>query len=112
MVDFWASWCGPCRGENPNVVAAYKKYHDKGFEIFGVSFDTDKDKWLKAVEDDKLTWFHVSDLKGWGNAAGKIYGVRGIPHSVLIDKEGIIVAKNLRGEELHKKLEEIFNANT
>jgi len=112
LIDFWASWCGPCRGENPNVVAAYKKYHDKGFEIFGVSFDTDKEKWLKAVEDDKLTWAHVSDLKGWGNAAGKIYGVRGIPHSVLIDKEGVIVAKNLRGEELHEKLAEIFDANS
>jgi peroxiredoxin len=109
LVDFWASWCGPCRGENPNVVAAYKKYYDKGFNILGVSFDENKDKWLKAVEDDELTWAHVSDLKGWENAAGKIYGVRSIPHSVLIDKEGVIIAKDLRGEELHKKLEEIFN---
>ena len=112
LIDFWASWCGPCRRENPNVVAAYAKYHEKGFEIFGVSFDTDKEKWLKAVEDDKLTWSHASDLKGWGNAAGKIYGVRGIPHSVLVDKEGVIVAKNLRGEELHEKLAEIFDTES
>jgi peroxiredoxin/outer membrane lipoprotein-sorting protein len=108
LVDFWASWCGPCRGENPNVVAAYKKYHEKGFEILGVSFDENKERWLKAVDDDGLTWAHVSDLKGWDNAVGKIYGVRSIPHSVLINKEGVIIAKDLRGEELHEKLEEIF----
>tara|TARA_B100000809_G_scaffold116679_1_gene114905 strand:- start:126 stop:1259 length:1134 start_codon:yes stop_codon:yes gene_type:complete len=109
LLDFWASWCGPCRSENPNLVAAYKKYHDKGFDILGVSFDENKDKWLKAIEDDGLTWIHVSDLKGWANAAGKIYGVRSIPHSVLIDKDGVVIAKDLSGEELHEKLEEIFN---
>tara|TARA_B100000809_G_scaffold256408_1_gene296332 strand:+ start:1238 stop:2368 length:1131 start_codon:yes stop_codon:yes gene_type:complete len=108
LIDFWASWCAPCRAENPNVVAAYAKYHDKGFDILGVSFDEKKDKWLKAIESDNLTWSHVSDLKGWGNAAGQLYGVRGIPHSVLVDKDGFIIAKDLRGEELHKKLEEIF----
>jgi peroxiredoxin len=112
LVDFWASWCGPCRGENPNVVAAYKKYHEKGFDILGVSFDVNKEKWLKAVEDDSLTWSQVSDLKGWANAAGKIYGVNSIPHSVLINKEGIIIAKDLRGEKLHEKLAEIFEANS
>ena len=112
LVDFWASWCGPCRRENPNVVAAYEKYHHQGFEILGVSFDTDKDKWLDAIEDDKLVWSHVSDLKGWGNAVGKIYGVRSIPHSILVDKEGVIVAKNLREEALHEKLAEIFDAKS
>lgn len=108
LIDFWASWCAPCRAENPNVVAAYAKYHDKGFDILGVSFDEKKDKWLNAVESDHLTWSHVSDLKGWGNAAGQLYGVRGIPHSVLVDKDGVIIAKDLRGEELHEKLAEIF----
>ena len=108
LIDFWASWCAPCRAENPNVVAAYAKYHDKGFDVLGVSFDEKKDKWLKAVESDNLTWPHVSDLKGWGNAAGQLYGVRGIPHSVLVDKDGVIIAKDLRGEDLHEKLAEIF----
>jgi peroxiredoxin len=108
LIDFWASWCAPCRAENPNVVAAYAKYHDKGFDILGVSFDEKKDKWLKAIDKDNLTWSHVSDLKGWGNAAGQLYGVRGIPHSVLVDKDGIIIAKDLRGEALHNKLAEIF----
>ena len=90
-------------------MAAYKKYHDKGFDILGISFDKNKERWLKAVEDDGLTWSHVSDLKGWGNAVGKIYGVTSIPHSVLIDKDGTIIAKDLRGEELHQKLQELCN---
>ena len=108
LIDFWASWCGPCRDENPNVVAIYNDLHDKGFEIIGVSFDTSKEKWIKAIEDDKLTWHHVSDLEGWSNAVGGLYGVRSIPHTVLLDKEGIIIAKNLRGDELREKLEELL----
>jgi len=108
LVDFWASWCGPCRRENPAVVAAYQKYKDKGFDILGVSMDDNKDKWLAAIEKDKLTWTHVSDLKGWQNAAGKIYGVQSIPFNLLLDKEGKIVAKSLRGADLEAKLEELL----
>jgi peroxiredoxin len=108
LVDFWASWCGPCRGENPNVVAAYNKYHAKGFEILGVSYDDNKDKWLKAIEEDKLPWIHVSDLKGWGNITAKLYSISGIPSNVLLDKEGKIVAKNLRGDDLKEKLAELL----
>jgi peroxiredoxin len=108
LIDFWASWCGPCRQENPNVVRIYNDLHDKGFEILGVSFDTSREKWLKAITDDQLTWPHVSDLEGWSNAVGKLYGVRSIPHTVLIDKEGTILAKNIRGDELREKLEELL----
>lgn len=108
LLDFWASWCVPCRKENPNVVAAYKKYHDKGFEILGVSLDSKKDAWLKAIKDDGLTWKHVSELKGWTNTAAASYGVKSVPASFLLDKDGIVIAKDLRGEELTKKLSEIF----
>ncbi|WP_439184440.1 redoxin domain-containing protein [Carboxylicivirga taeanensis] len=107
LVDFWASWCGPCRRENPNVVKLYDEFKDKGFDILGVSLDQKKDAWLKAIEDDKLSWNHVSDLKGWGNEAAKLYAVSGIPHTVLLDKEGKIIAKNLRGDELHAKVAEL-----
>lgn len=108
LIDFWASWCGPCRRENPNVVKAYNHYHDKGFDVLGVSLDRDKSRWLDAIEKDGLIWNHVSDLKGWNNEAAQLYGVRSIPHTVLLDKDGKIIARNLRGPELDQKLEEIF----
>lgn len=108
LVDFWASWCGPCRDENPNIVAIFNDYKSKGFDVFGVSFDSNYDKWLEAIAADKLSWTHVSDLKGWGNEAGKLYGVQAIPHSVLIDENGIIIAKNLKGDKLREKVAELL----
>ena len=108
LVDFWASWCGPCRAENPNVVAAYAKYNKKGFTVYGVSLDTDKLKWLGAIHKDKLTWTHVSDMKGWENSAAKLYGVMSIPANFLLDKDGKIIGSSLRGKDLDNKLEEVL----
>jgi peroxiredoxin len=110
----WASWCGPCRAENPNVVAAYNAYKDKNFTVLGVSLDQPgkKDLWLQAIEKDGLTWTHVSDLKFWDNAVAKQYGIQSIPANYLIDPTGKIIAKNIRGEELPKKLAELLSKGT
>jgi peroxiredoxin len=108
LIDFWASWCNPCRQENPNVVKVYGEFHKKGFDILGVSLDQNKDAWVKAISDDKLTWTHVSDLKYWGSDAAKLYAVNSIPSNLLLDEKGIIIARNLRGDDLYKKVKEII----
>jgi len=111
LLDFWASWCSPCRAENPNVVAAYHKFKDKGFTVLGVSLDQpgQKNAWLAAIDKDKLAWTQVSDLNYWNNAAARLYGVRSIPQNYLIDPSGKVVAANLRGSDLDAKLEEFLN---
>jgi peroxiredoxin len=108
LIDFWAAWCGPCRKENPNVVRMYDRFKNKGFEIIGVSLDQSKEKWVKAIADDKLPWVHVSDLQGWESSAAQLYNVSAIPHTVLLDKEGNIIARDLRGAQLEKKLESLM----
>ncbi len=108
LVDFWASWCGPCRAENPNVVKVYNRFKNKGFEIVGVSLDNNREAWLKAIADDGLTWVHVSDIKGWENEVAQQYAVRSIPHTVLVGPDGVILAKNLRGAALEAKIAEVL----
>jgi thiol-disulfide isomerase/thioredoxin len=108
MIDFWASWCAPCRQENPNVVKLYQKYNAKGFEIIGVSLDKTKEEWVQAIKDDQLSWIHVSDLQFWQNTAARLYSVNSIPQTYLLDKEGKIIAKGLRSEQLAEKLNELF----
>jgi peroxiredoxin len=108
LVDFWASWCGPCRGENPNVVKAYNSYKDKNFTVLGVSLDKEKSPWIKAIAEDHLTWYHISDLKYWNSAAVALYGFEGIPYNVLVNPEGNIIGTNLRGDALEMKLAEVI----
>ncbi len=108
LVDFWASWCGPCRQENPNVVAAYHQYKGKNFTILGVSLDKEKGAWMKAISDDQLSWTHVSDLKFWESAVVPLYGINAIPTNILVDPSGKIIAANLRGSGLEQKLAEVL----
>ncbi len=109
LLDFWASWCGPCRRENPNLVKAYKDFNPKGFQILAVSLDRKKEDWLKGIEKDQLTWAHVSDLKFWDSKVAEMYGIRAIPSNFLIDPQGVIVAKNLHGDELFETLSKIYS---
>ncbi len=109
LIGFWASWCGPCRAENPNMLKAYSRFRDKGFDVLSVSLDDKREKWVAAIQADNLQWTQVSDLKGWKNEVAEKYGIRAIPQNLLIDPKGNIIAKNLRGDALEKKLEEVFS---
>ncbi|MBE0668132.1 MAG: TlpA family protein disulfide reductase, partial [Bacteroidales bacterium] len=111
LVDFWASWCGPCRQENPNVVKVWKEYNKKGFDVFGVSLDSKEEAWKKGIEEDQLTWTHVSDLKYWDCAPAKMYAVNAIPANFLLDENGIIIGHNLRGDDLAEKVAEVLGSN-
>lgn len=108
LIDFWASWCGPCRRENPNLVKAYEDFKGKGFTVFGVSYDTKNDNWTKAIKNDNLSWNQVSDLQGWKNTTSDQYGIKAIPSNILLDKDGKIIAKNLFGKNLEEKLSELL----
>ena len=108
LIDFWASWCGPCRAEMPNVVAAYKEYNKKGFGIVGVSLDSDAAKWKDAIKTLNMTWTHMSDVKGWQCEGAALYGVNSIPATVLVAQDGTIIARNLRGEAIKEKLAELL----
>ncbi|MBK12629.1 MAG: hypothetical protein CL849_03780 [Crocinitomicaceae bacterium] len=109
LVDFWASWCGPCRRENPNVVRAWNEYKDRGFEVFSISLDRDVSKWQRAIDQDGLIWpYHISDLKGWSSVVSQRYGISSIPHAILIDKDGTVVATHLRGSQLERELKKLL----
>ena len=111
IIDFWASWCKPCRMENPNVVKVYNKYHEKGLNIIGVSLDKKKEAWLKAIQDDNLQWSHVSNLQFWQEPIAQAYGVRSIPATFILDEDGNVIAKNLRGPALEEKIAELLGEN-